>query len=219
MAERLFLSGKTRLAIDVARKVYKAETSFHLLTKLASLYRRQGNADEAVRLFRNFDFNPSHRGFYFEWGVSEGIQRNRTENALLAVYALSDQSEAGSLMVENARMYLSGLSKCCDKLHIAFADRIFSDTESACNSLLTILKKNDKTGRPEYEELISTFAKDVAKRRKKLYRRAEAIAIISDMVQKLRPYGIASEVLQVVDANSMSFMSLDRIVRNVELLQ
>ncbi len=219
MAERLFLSGKTRLATDVARKVYEADTSFHLLTKLASLYRRQGNADEAVRLFRDFCSNPSHRGFYFEWGVCEGIQRNGTENALLAGYALSDQSEPGSLTVENARMYLSGLSKCCDKLHIAFADRIFSDTESACNSLLTILKKNDKTNKSENEELISIFAKDVAKRRKKLYGRAEAIAIISDMVRKLEPYGIASEVLQIIDANSMSFMSLDRIVRNVELLQ
>lgn len=219
MAERLFTSGKTRLAIDVARKVYEADTSFHLLTKLASLYRRQGNADEAVKLFRNFHHYPSHRGFYFEWGVCEGIQRNGTENALLAIYSLSDQSETGSLTVENARMYLGGLSKCCDKLHISFADRIFSDAESACNSLLTILKKNDKAGKSESDELISNFAKDVAKHRKKLYDRAEAIAIIGEMLRSLQPYGIASEVLQIADANSMSFTSLDRIVRNVESLQ
>ena len=84
---------------------------------------------------------------------------------------------------------------------------------------LMILKKNDKAGKPDYEELISTFATDVTKRRKKQYGRAEAIAVVNDMVRKLGPYGIASEVLQVVDANSMSFMSLDRIVRNVESLQ
>lgn len=218
MAEKLFLSGKKRLAIDIARKVYEIDPSFHLLTKLASLYRRQGNADEAVRLFRNFGANPSHRGFYFEWGVCEGMLRNRSENALLVVYSLSDQSEISSLMIENAHMYLSGLSKCCDNLHIAFADRIFSDAESACNSLLTILKKNKKDGRSESEELISQFAKDVAKRRKNLYGRAEAIAIISDMVRKLAPYGIAPEVSRVADAKSMSFMSLDRIIRNVEVL-
>lgn len=219
MAEKLFLSGKTRLAIDVAHKVYEADTSFHLLTKLASLYRRQGDADEAVTLFRNLGYYPSHRGFYFEWGVCEGIQRNATENALLATYSLSDQSETDSLMVENARMYLSGLSKCCDRLHISFADPIFSEAESACNSLLTILQKNDKTGKSESKELISNFAKDVARRRKKLYGRSEAIAIISDMTRTLAQYGIASEVLQIYDANSMSFMSLDRIIRNVESLQ
>ncbi|MDP2096621.1 MAG: metallophosphoesterase, partial [Hydrogenophaga sp.] len=127
-------------------------------------------------------------------------------------------SEICSLMIENAHIYLSGLSKCCDNLHIAFADRIFSDAESACNSLLTILKKNKKDGRSESEELISQFAKDVAKRRKNLYGRAEAIAIISDMVRKLAPYGIAPEVSLVADAKSMSFMSLDRIIRNVEVL-
>lgn len=219
MVERLFLSGKTRLAIDVARKVYEVDTSFNLLTKLASLYRRQGDADEAVKLFRNFGNNPSHRGFYFEWGVCEGIQRNVTENALLATFSLSDQSEVGSLLVENARMYLSGLSKCCDRLHISFADPIFSDAESACNSLLTILQKNEKAAKSESRELISNFAKDVAKRRKKLYGRAEAITIIIEMVKSLEQYGIASEVLQIADANSMSFMSLDRIIRNVESLQ
>jgi hypothetical protein len=218
MTEKLFTSGKRRLAIDIARKVYETDKSFHLVTKLASLYRRQGSADEAVKLFRNFDTNPSHRGFYFEWGVCEGMLRHRSENALLAAWALSDQSETRSLTVEDARIFLYGLSRCCDNLHIAFADRIFSDAESACNSLLTILKQNDKGGKSESEELISNFSKDVAKRRKKLYGRAEAIAIICDMARNLEPYGVSPEVVRAVDANSVSFVSLDRIVRNVEAL-
>lgn len=218
MTEKLFTSGKRRLAIDIARKVYETDKSFHLVTKLASLYRRQGSANEAVKLFRNFDTNPSHRGFYFEWGVCEGMLRHRPENALLAAWALSDQSETRSLTVEDARIFLYGLSRCCDNLHIAFADRIFSDAESACNSLLTILKQNDKGGKSEPEELISNFSKDVAKRRKKLYGRAEAISIICDMVRNLEPYGVSPEVVRAVDANSVSFVSLDRIVRNVEAL-
>jgi len=217
MTEKLFLSGKKRLAIDIARKVYETDKSFHLVTKLASLYRRQGNADDAVQLFRNFGSNPSHRGFYFEWGVCEGMLRHSSENALLAVYALSDQSETSSLMVENVRIFLTGLSKCCDNLHIAFADRIFIDAESACNSLLTILK-NGKDRQSESDDLISRFAKDVAKHRKKMFGRAEAITIISEMVRKLALYGIAPEVVRAADANSMSFMSLDRIIKNVEIL-
>lgn len=216
MSEKLFSSGKTRLAIDIARKIYETEKSFHLVTKLASLYRRQGNADEAIRLFRDFESSPSHRGFYFEWGVCEGILKNRTENAVLAVFALSDQSENGSLTVESARIYLGGLSRCCDNLHISFADRIFSDAESACNSLLTILSGDKKSSKSESGDLIAKFAKDVAKNRKKLFGRSEAIAIISEMIRNLAQYGVAPEVLRAVDTTSMSFISLDRIVGNVE---
>lgn len=218
MAEKLFTSGKTRLAIDLARKVYEIDPSFHLVTKLASLYRRQGNSYDAVQLFRNFGTDPSHRGFYFEWGVCEGMQRHRSENALLAVYALSDQSETSSLMVENVRIYLTGLSECCDKLHIAFADRVFIDAESACNSLLIILRNSGNSGKSEPEDFISKFNKDVAKKRKKMFDRVEAISTISDMARRLEQYGVAPEVARAADANSMSFTSLDRIIKNVEVL-
>lgn len=218
MVEKLFLSGKTRLAIDIALKVYETEGSFNVLTKLASLYRRQKNADQAVPLFRNFGQNPNHRGFYFEWGVCEGMLRNNSENALLASYALSDQSETNSLTVENARIYLSGLSTCCDKLHISFADRIFREAESACNSLLLILKNNETSRNSEYNELISRFEKDVSKRRKRMYTRIESFKIISDLVKNLEQYGIAQEVRRAVDPTSMSFTSFDRIIRNIEAL-
>lgn len=217
MAEKLFTSGKERLAIDVATNVYAVDQSYHLVTKLGSFYRRQGNPTASVTLFRNFGSNPNHRGFYFEWGVCEGISKYRTENALLAAYALSDQSENCSLTIDNARIFLTGLSKSCDKLHVAFADPIFIKAESACNSLLTILKVG-KDRISESVDLISNFEKDVAKRRKKRYSRMEAISIINNMLRELEKYGIASEVVEVVDVGSISFLSLDRIIKNAEVV-
>lgn len=217
MAEQLFKAGKKRLAIDVANSVYEAERSnFHAVTKLASLYRRQGNAPNAISLFRNFDSIPRHRGFYFEWGVCEGIERNRVENALLATFALSDESESQSLTVENIQIYLHGLSNCCDQLHIAYADSIFREAEAACNSIMMILSQRVKSSNPAYSDLLTSFAKDVDKKRMKLYGRAAAIKIIQDMLLKLAQYGPAPQVARVVDAKNISFTSLDRIIRNIE---
>ncbi|WP_186095744.1 metallophosphoesterase [Burkholderia gladioli] len=219
LADKLFSTGKTRLAIDIARNIYDVEPSnFYLVAKLASLYRKQGNAAEAISLFRNFELQPRHRGFYFEWGVCEGIQRNRLENALLATFALSDESEVASLTVENAKVYLNGLSKCCDQLHIAYADRIFSDTEAACNSILSILGKGGKQSNPEHGDMLEKFLNDVAKKRKKLFDRVEAIKLIKEMSLHLSQYGPAPEVIRAIDAQHMMFTSLDRIVRNVEAL-
>ncbi|RQV59963.1 metallophosphoesterase [Burkholderia cenocepacia] len=219
LAEKLFSTGKTRLAIDVARSIYDVEPSnFHLVTKLASLYRRQSGAAEAISLFRNFELRPLHRGFYFEWGVCEGIQRNRLENALLATFALSDESEVTSLTVENAKIYLNGLSKCCDQLHIAYADRIFSDSEAACNSILSILSKSGKKSASENDEILRKFLGDVAKKRKVLYDRVGAIKLIKEMSLRLSQYGPAPEVIRAIDAQHMMFTSLDRIVKNVEAI-
>lgn len=218
LAEQLFTTGKTRLAIEVAKNIYDADNSnFNLVTKLASLYRRQGNAPDAISLFRSFGFQPRHRGFYFEWGVCEGSQRNRLENALLASFALSDDSEDVSLTVENVRIYLYGLSKCCDQLHIAYADRIFSDAEAACNSILTLLSKNAGSN-TAYGDVLEKFSKDVSKKRKKLYGRPEAIKLIQEMSLHLNQYGPAPEVARAVDVKRMTFISFDRIVRNVENL-
>lgn len=217
MAEQLFKAGKTRLAIDVAKSVHEAEPSnFNVVTKLASLYRRQGNAPEAISLFRNFYSPPRHRGFYFEWGVCEGIERNRVENALLATFALSDESENQSLTVENIQMYLHGLSNCCDQLHIAYADTTFIDAEAACNSIMVILSKQVKSKNSTYNNLLLSFTKDVEKKRKKLYERADAIKTIKAMALNLEKYGSSPQVTRVVDVKNLSFTSLDQIVRNVE---
>lgn len=220
LGERLFNSGKSRLAIQIAEKLYETDDeNFHLLTKLASFYRRNGSSPAAVSLFRNFNYLPKHRGFYFEWGVCEGNQRHYLENALLALYALSDDSESVSLTVEQAKMYITGLSKCCDQLHIMFADPIFRMAEDASNSLLCTLVGSKKSKVSESSIDLDVFLRDVEKKRRKIYGRSEAIKIFREAYLKFENYGISNEVAGKIDMRVATFTFLDTIVRNMETLQ
>ena len=217
MADKLFSAGKTRLAVEITENLYHAdESNAHLMTKLASFYRRLGNAEGAVKIFREFDDKPLQRAFYFEWGVCEGSLRHWLENALLACYALSDESDSTALTVENAKMCLTGLSKCCDQLHISFADPIFREAEGACYSLLNTLNRNTTPGDSKEADKLSTFLKDVSKNRRKRYARNESIRIISDMFSGLSQYGPAPDVACAIEPKSLIFSWLDRIVRNME---
>ncbi|MGT2430012.1 tetratricopeptide repeat protein [Cupriavidus basilensis] len=220
LGERLFTAGKTRLAIQIAEKLYEADDeNFHLLTKLASFYRRNDGSSEAISLFRNFNYFPKHRGFYFEWGVCEGNQRNYLENALLALYALSDDSESISLTVEQAKMYMTGLSKCWDQLHIMFADPIFRIAEDASNSLLYTLVGSRRSKISESNIDLDGFLKDVEKKRRKIYGRAEAIKIFKEAYLKFDKYGINKDVAGKIDMKVATFAFFDTIVGNMEALQ
>jgi tetratricopeptide (TPR) repeat protein len=220
LGERLFNSGKTRLAIQIAEKLYEADDeNFHLLTKLASFYRRNGSSSAAISLFRNFAYLPQHRGFYFEWGVCEGNQRHHLENALLALHALSDDSENVSITVEHAKMYVTGLSKCCDQLHIAYADPIFRMAEDASNSLLCTLVQAKRTKTSESSIDLDAFARDVEKKRRTMYGRSEAIKILKEASLKLSSYGISSDVAGKINIGAATFEFFDTIVRNMEKFQ
>mgnify|MGYP003583224469 CR=1 FL=1 len=217
LSEQLFASGKERLATDITQNLLQAdESNYHLLTKLASFYRRQGGAREALLLFRGFSGKPKHRGFYFEWGVCEGNERNLSENALLAIYALSDDSEDASLTVANARMYLSGLAICCDKLYVAFADPLFNESAGAAYSLLSLVWGGTRPGSQKSGDGLDSYLQDVKKNRRRLYGRSASIGTIANMIRSLVQYGVSAEVLQSVNVNSLSFQYLDRIVANVE---
>lgn len=220
LSERLFNSGKSRLAIQIAERLFEAEpANFHHLTKLASFYRRNGSSSAAVDLFRNSTYLPQHRGFYFEWGVCEGNQRNYLENALLALHSLSDDAEKVSLTVDQAKIYLTGLSKCYDQLHINYADPMFRMAEDASNSLLcTITGVRHGKSSQSLEEL-ERFLKDVEKKRRVYYPRPAALKVLKDASMKLSDYGISPDVASHFNIPSSSFTFLDAIVRNMEVLQ
>lgn len=220
LGEKLFNSGKSRLAIQIAERLFEADdTNFSMLTKLASFYRRNGSSSAAISLFRSSTVLPQHRGFYFEWGVCEGNQRNYLENAFLAHHALSDGSEKVSLTVDQARIYLTGLSNCYDQLHISFADPMFRMADDASSSLLCSVT-GIKHGKPmQSNEDLERFLKGVAKKNRTMYARPAALKILKDASSKLASYGISGEVAGRIDISTSSFDFLDTIVRNMEILK
>lgn len=216
LSEQLFLSGKKRLATEITESLLAADpTNYHLITKLASYYRRQDGTPSAIDLFRPLNEKPKHRGFYFEWGVCEGIQRNLIENALLAIYSLSDDSEDTSLTVDSTRMYLSGLATCCAQLYTSYADRIFIEAGDATYSLLSILRGTG-TNEKQKDLDLEKFLAAVKKKQRALFMGSAAVGIIKSMAIQLLDYKFATEVRNSINVQSMTFTYLSRIISNIE---
>lgn len=216
MPERLMTNGKTGLAIEIATRLYEADpTNVRLLTKLAFFYRKTGNAGDAAALFRNTDHILNERGFFFEWSVCESIERKHQDSALLSAYALSDECEVTSPTVEQACMYLSGLATNSDQLHIAFADRIFYEAQSAAFSLLDLLYRVPSSQRKN-DPRVQEFTRDVEKRRRSRYTKNSALTVIVDMVKLVHHYGCTSTVVKAIDHQEFTFYHLERLLANAE---
>ncbi|SDG76968.1 metallophosphoesterase [Janthinobacterium sp. YR213] len=216
LSEGLFKSGKTGLAIDVARNLYENEEgNFHLLTKLASLYRRENNAAESIRLFRESSYYPAHRGFYFEWGVCEGKERNFSENALLIAYAMSDDIEKTAISLESCCKMLNALSQCYNQLYNRYVDPIFEQASHAASSLLSIFEtKIPIKERSGYNT--TDFLKLVGRKRATLFKSNDAIKKIKDATSRLKNYGISDNVLSSLNMSFEDYSGVERLAQNIQ---
>lgn len=215
LADSLFNSGKTRLAITLAEKLFQADPSnSFLLTKLAYFYRKNDNSQSAIELIRDFQYTPKHRSFFFEWAVCEGTERNYLENSLLATYAISDDADTNQLNIDDAIMILNGLSNCNSRLYREFGDQIFEDASDASLSLLNILlisrpSKREKTTVP-------SFLKRVDRKRANLYERKHAIETIKQAGASLKKYSINPRVAKLINIDGCIFDSLSLLAQNLE---
>ncbi|CRN06144.1 Calcineurin-like phosphoesterase [Pseudomonas sp. URMO17WK12:I11] len=215
LADALFSSGKSRLAITLVEKLYEADQSNpFLLTKLAQLYRKNENPRSAIELIRDFQYIPKHRAFFFEWAVCEGTERNYLENALLATYAVSDDADSGQLTIDEAIMILNGLSSCHSRLYRELGDHIFEEASEATLSILNVLL----TPRPSWKEKtpVPAFMKKVARKRAKYYEWKLAIEKLREAALHLKKYSINSQVVKLAQTDNCIFDSLSRLVKNVE---
>jgi calcineurin-like phosphoesterase family protein len=215
LADSLFASGKTRLAIALVEKLVSSDRHDpFLVTKLASFYRRENDAIGAIKLFREFGYGPKHRAFYFEWAVCEGKEKNYLENALLASYALSDDVESTQLIIDEAIIMLSGLATCYAGLYRQLGDAIFDTTIEAALSISSILVR----ARPSYRNRASVdaFLKRVARKRAKLYSRVDAIKLIKSASNHLLKYSVDPLVTQAIDVHDSMYNDLNTLIENVE---
>ncbi|WP_223430034.1 metallophosphoesterase family protein [Pseudomonas sp. GL-B-26] len=215
ISEELFDAGEPQLGLTVAQSLYDDNPNdYHLLTKLAYLYRKADSVEKCLPLFREFPEKPQNRGFYFEWGVCEGRERNYVEQALLASYAMSDDVENSSIRFDQASMFLSNLAYAYRKLFAEFVDMKFQAAHEAAVSLLVILQKRDKE--ISSNALISEFLKLVDRKRATLYERSVAVQHLVDAAALLPKYGVRPEVSEKVSMSILSLHSLDVIVGNVQ---
>lgn len=214
LAERLFVSSEL-LGVVVAQALYDDNPhDYHLLTKLAYLYRKAHSVDKCLPFFRGFTEAPQHRGFYFEWGVCEGTERNFLEQALLAAYAMSDDCEPSSVKLDQAIMFLSNLSQAFKRLFSEYVSLKFQAANDAALSLLWILTKSKKSD--DLPSLVTEFTKLVDRKRAVLFERSAAITTILEAINELPNYGVRDDVSCKICVDQISFHSLGVIVANVE---
>lgn len=216
LSEGLFKSGKRSLAISIAKRLYENDSGNpYLLTKLASLYRRENNASEAVLLFHEFTHIPQHRGFYFEWGVCEGNERNYLENALLVTYAMSDEVERAAIGVEHCYRTLNGLSQCYNQLYNKYVDPVFEQASHAASSLLLTVERRI-AAKERVSSTLTDFSKLVAKKRAKVFDRRSGIKKIKEAATRLKHYGVSEKVTSVAAIELVEFTGLSTLLENIE---
>ncbi len=120
---------RSEIAIAAARAaVARRPDWLGCIISLGRTYREAGKPADAVRLFRDslaslrskLDFDEHIRGYWHEWGVSEGSLGNdpthRAADAWLQGIALSDQFRSAPITEENVRFVCGGLGVAFGKL-------------------------------------------------------------------------------------------------------
>lgn len=139
---------KKELALNIANAVLSCEPSNSLTrTHVASLYRKsgEGGAEQAVQIFREVPELVRARGFYYEWGTSEGECGRQSLSILLDAYSLSDQCATDFVDNDRAKLSLAGLGVGFGDLYSAYNNPLFRDARMAVTVLGQTLRLDEKT--------------------------------------------------------------------------
>lgn len=104
---------------------------------LSRLLREAGQPDLSIKVFRELDHGivGKVRGFYYEWGVAEGVNNNDGLAIWLFGVALSDKIELKPIETKTAKMCLSGLATNFWRLYELYNNQIFIQ---ACGAAVQI---------------------------------------------------------------------------------
>ncbi len=133
LAQHLFDSDRQQLALRVAQAVLDAEPSNPMtIDKVSSLYRKAGEPERAVNLFRSAAASTTlGRANYHEWGVGEGALGDNASAALLEAYSISDGCAGSAVDNERAKQSLAGLGVAFGELFASYREVGFNDARAA----------------------------------------------------------------------------------------
>ncbi len=112
LSDYFFSQGRDELGIRLAQAACSIapEDSF-LVAKLAQLYRKVGQPEQGVRVFREWSGDSrNNRAFFSEWGAVEGNIDNYGLNVWLLAYSLADQASRTPPNNNDAKICLAGIS-------------------------------------------------------------------------------------------------------------
>lgn len=147
LSSHFFNNGNQSLGIRLANAIVSVEPDNpFLIVKLAQLYREAGQPEQSVQVFRLASETVKRdRGFYSEWGTSEGNIGNYAQNIWLSAFSLSDEATRRPPDNERAKISLNGLSIAFKELYERFNLQVFSEACGSASQLGLQLSLDPKT--------------------------------------------------------------------------
>ncbi len=126
LADHFVEKNNYALAIKILQALVSINRSdSHIRVKLAQVFRKAGQPEQASQVFRNAPKPDNHRAFFREWGASEGHDGNHAVNAWLDAVAMADDSAKKPPDNKQAAMDLTGFGLACLNLFENYSKDIF----------------------------------------------------------------------------------------------
>ncbi len=147
LCDHFFDKGDQALAIRLAQTARQIRPSNpYLIVKLAQLLREAGQPEQAVQVFLEAPSDIEKlRGYYHEWGTSQGNAGKYALNVCLSAVSLADQAERKPPDNDAAKISLSGLSLAFVELFDSYNAPIFAEACGAAAQLGLTLKLDPMT--------------------------------------------------------------------------
>lgn len=126
---------RMEIAVAVAKSAVEAQTTWlGCVVDLGKTYRNSGDFPAAVQVFRDnlstasskVDYAKVIRGYWYEWGVVEGLAGNDASNAWIQGLSISDHLRAAQITDNDAKLTCAGLGVAFGKLTETFPDCPFA---------------------------------------------------------------------------------------------
>lgn len=148
LPEHFFDKGNLSLSIRLTQALLRINStdSFHRV-KLSKLFRKAGQPDQSLRVFREAPIAGNDRVFFFEWALAEKEHNNYALAISLCALSLSDQVVAARIDMIDAKAILILLSELYDDLFVKYNNLVFADGAYVSAVLaLKVLRLTDTVG-------------------------------------------------------------------------
>jgi|WetSurSiteA1Bulk_404760.scaffolds.fasta_scaffold00050_13 predicted phosphodiesterase len=151
LSDHFFAKGSNthNLAIRLSQSLLNLDkTNSYLQVKLAQQFRKAGQPEQAIKVFRKSPIVNDSRSFFSEWGVDEGIEDCHALSVYLTGYSLADEATKKFPTNDDAKICLNGLSIALSELFKKYNRAIFIEACGAAALLgLNVKYLDDKTKR------------------------------------------------------------------------